>query len=290
MTDALAAYTDHRDLLFTIAYQMLGSAADAEDVLQETWIRWAGVDHRRVRDQRSYLASAVARLSLNRLRTLKRQRETYVGQWLPEPIATREIGDDAELAEAVSFAMLVVLETLSPAERVVFVMREVFGFGHDEIAEVLEKSPQAVRKIASRARAHVRERRERTPVTSAEHVEASDRFFRAVAEGDLQQLIDALAPGVVLLSDGGGIRSAVVRPIVGVEKVIRFIRGVRPPEELLHFERQVVNGAPSQIIYVEGLLDTVVTTQVQHGRVAGIYICRNPLKLQRLASVVPLRR
>lgn len=291
MPGPLSAFTGHRNLLFTIAYEMLGSAADAEDVVQETWLRWSDVDHDAVREPRAYLASTTARLSLNRLRSLRRRRETYVGQWLPEPVATDEdVSRDVELADATSYAMLVVLESLSPTERAVFVMREVFGFEYREIADAVEKSEDAVRQIASRARTHVRERREHATVTAAEHAAVSERFFRAAADGDVQQLMDVLAPGVVLLSDGGGLKTAVLRPIVGVDKVLRFMDGVRPAEEQLRFETRSVNGAPALVICIDDVLDTLVSTRVRDGRIVEIYVLRNPHKLERITRAIPLRR
>ena len=167
MTTGTDAFVKHRNLLFTVAYEMLGSAADAEDVIQETWLRWAEVDRAEVRDDRAYLVRIATRLSLNRLRTLARQRETYVGPWLPEPLLTTpDVADDLELADSVSTAMLVVLETLTPTERAVFVLREVFDVGYDEIAAAVEKSPAAVRQIAHRARNHVEARQPREQVSS----------------------------------------------------------------------------------------------------------------------------
>lgn len=278
-------------MLFTVAYEMLGSAADAEDVLQEAWLRWSDVDHSQVRNMRAYLAQTVARLSLNRLRTLKRQRETYVGPWLPEPVATsQDIERDVELAESVSLAMLVVLESLSPTERAVFVMREVFGFDYGDIADAVDKSEAAVRQIAHRARTHVRERREHARVSTEEHAEVSERFFRASMEGDIQQLMDALAPGVVLMSDGGGVAKAALNPIYGRDKVLRFLQGVRPEEHRMRFERGTLNGAPALLVHIDGVLDTVVATHVHGGLITELYVMRNPHKLRRVETVVSLRR
>src|SRR5688572_5799915 len=200
MDSATEAFVAHRNLLFTVAYEMLGSAADAEDVLQETWLRWAGVDLEMVRDQRAYLVRITTRQALNRMRTLGRRKESYVGPWLPEPLLTApDVAEDVELAESVSMAMLVVLESLSPLERVVFVLREVFGFDYADVAAATSRSEEAVRQLASRARKHVHARRPELRVDAeAEHVAAS--FFAATAGGDLQQLMDLLAPDVVLLS------------------------------------------------------------------------------------------
>src|SRR5580698_4484379 len=221
---ATEAFLAHRNLLFTVAYEMLGSAADAEDVLQETWLRWAGVDLGEVRDPRAYLVRITARQALARLRTLGRRRETYVGPWLPEPLLTApDVADDVELAESVSMAMLLVLETLTPTERAVFVLREVFELPYDEIAESVDKSPAAVRQIAHRARAHVAARRPRGVVSPAETRDALAAFQRAAETGDLQQLADILAPDVVFLGDGGGIAQAVRTPIVGAGRVARLL-------------------------------------------------------------------
>lgn len=283
MTDPAAAFTEHRDLMFTVAYEMLGASADAEDVVQESWLRWADVDHAAVRDARAYLVRVVTRLALNRLRTVKRQRESYVGTWLPEPlITTDDVADDVELAESVSFAMLVVLESLAPAERAVFLLRDIFGFDYDEIAEAVGKSNTAVRQIAHRARDHVRARRPRGTVTRADHEAVSDRFFRAAAGGDLQALMDVLAPDVVLLSDGGGKVRAALRPIIGQDKVLRFLDAVRPADEGLRVETAWVNGRRSMLIHIHGVLDTVVTSHVQDGVVREIYVIRNPEKLVRM--------
>ena len=195
---ATEAFVAHRNLLFTVAYEMLGSAADAEDVLQETWLRWAGVDLGTVRDQRAYLVRITTRQALSLLRTLGRRKEAYVGPWLPEPLLTTpDVALDVELADNVSMAMLLVLETLTPTERAVFVLREVFEVTYDEIAEAVGKSPAAVRQIAHRARAHVAARRPRGVVSPAETRDALEAFQRAAETGDLQRLLDILAPDVV---------------------------------------------------------------------------------------------
>ena len=216
MDRATEGFVAHRNLLFTVAYEMLGSAADAEDVLQETWLRWAGVDLGTVRDQRAYLVRITTRQALSRLRTLGRRKESYVGPWLPEPLLTAPgVAEDVELADSVSMAMLLVLETLTPAERAVFVLREVFDLAYDEIAEAVGKSPAAVRQIAHRARAHVAARRPRGVVSPAETRDALEAFQRAVETGDLQGLLDILAPDVVLLGDGGGVVQAALAPVAG---------------------------------------------------------------------------
>src|SRR6202051_4386948 len=210
-------FVTHRGLLFTVAYEMLGSATDAEDVVQETWLRWAGVDRSEVGDPRAYLVRTVTRQALNRLRTVSRLREDYGGEWLLEPLHTRPDGaEDAELAVNVSIAMLTVLETLGPAERAVFVLHEVFETPYDEIAEVVGKTPAAVRQIAHRAREHVAARRPRMQVDRAQQEATVEKFMAAISSGDLHGLLDVLAPDVVLIADGGGLVRAAHKPITGV--------------------------------------------------------------------------
>ncbi|WP_433357342.1 sigma-70 family RNA polymerase sigma factor [Microtetraspora malaysiensis] len=216
VNSATEAFLAHRNLLFTVAYEMLGSAADAEDVLQETWLRWAGVDLGTVLDLRAYLIRITTRQALKRLRTLDRRKESYVGPWLPEPLLTSpDVAEDIELAESVSMAMLLVLETLGPTERAVFVLREVFALEYDEIAEAVDKSPAAVRQIAHRARSHVAARRPRGAVSAAQIRDALEAFQSAVETGDLQRLLDILAPDVVLVADGGGLKQAARRRFRG---------------------------------------------------------------------------
>ncbi|MFB6552956.1 RNA polymerase sigma-70 factor [Streptomyces sp. NPDC056405] len=289
---ATEAFVAHRNLLFTVAYEMLGLAADAEDVLQETWLRWAGVDLATVRDRRAYLVRITTRQALNRLRTLGRRKESYVGEWLPEPLLTTpDVAEDVELADSVSMAMMLVMETLTPTERAVFVLREVFDLGYDEIAEAVDKSPAAVRQTAHRARLHVAARRPRGVVSRAESRDALDAFQRAVRTGDLQGLLDILAPDVVLLGDGGGIKQAVLRPVTGADKVARLLLGglVKLPVEMSMDPAQV-NGHPALVIRLDGELDTVVAVRFDDGRISGLYAVRNPEKLSRMRRETALRR
>ena len=287
-----AVFVAHRNLLFTVAYELLGSAADAEDVLQETWLRWAGVDLDTVRDPRAYMVQIATRRALTRLRTLGRRRESYVGPWLPEPLLTApDVAEDVELAESVSMAMLLVMETLTPTERAVFVLREVFDLGYDEIAEAVDKSPQAVRQIAHRARAHVAARRPRGGATPSETRAALESFQLAVETGDLQSLLDVLAPDVVALSDGGGVKQAVLRPVVGAEAVAQRLVTFR---DIVGVELSLVpvevNGCPALIMRLNGELDSVVAVRVEGGLVTGIYTVRNPEKLSRMGRVTALSR
>jgi len=287
---ATEMFVAHRDLLFTVAYEMLGSAADAEDVLQETWLRWVEVDAARVDDPRAYLVRITTRQSLNRLRAMKRRRESYVGQWLPEPLLTSpDVAEDVELAESVSMALLVVLETLSPTERAVFVLREVFGAPYEEIAEAVGKSVAAVRQIAHRARRHINARRPRRAASLYEARAASESLRRAVETRDLRGLFDMLAPDVVWVSDGGGLRQASLRPVVGADKVARLIAGILGKVDGVVTARPaMLNGAPALITHVDGELDGVVAMRVENGRITGIYYVRNPEKLTRVDRQTPL--
>ena len=289
---ATEAFVAHRNLLFTVAYELLGSAADAEDVLQETWLRWVGVDLDAVRDQRAYLVRITTRQALSRLRTLSRRKESYVGTWLPEPLLTApDVAEDVELAESVSMAMLLVLETLTPTERAVFVLREVFDLAYDEIADAVDKSPSAVRQIAHRARAHVAARRPRGVVSAAETRGALDAFQRAIETGDLQSLLDNLAPDVVLLGDGGGVKQAVPRPIVGADRVARLLAaGVPRIDGEVSVEPVQINGSPALIVRLNGEIDDVVAVRIDDGLITGLYIVRNPEKLSRVERETAVSR
>ncbi|GLI03477.1 RNA polymerase sigma-70 factor [Phytohabitans aurantiacus] len=289
---ATEAFVTHRNLLFTVAYEMLGSAADAEDVLQETWLRWSGVDLETVRDQRAYLVRITTRQALTHLRTLGRRKESYVGPWLPEPLLTApDVAEDVELADSVSMAMLLVLETLTPTERAVFVLREVFDLNYDEIAGAVDKTPATVRQIAHRARAHVAERRPRGVVSADESRRALEAFRRAVETGDLQSLVDQLAPDVVMLGDGGGVVQAVVRPIVGYDKVSRLLSvGLPRIAGLASVEPAQVNGGPALIVRLDGKVDNVVAVRIDDGLISGLYIVRNPEKLSRIERETAVSR
>jgi len=261
-------------------------------VIQEAWLRWANVDHDQVRDERAYLVRITTRLALNRLRTLARQRETYVGPWLPEPLLTTpDVADDIELADSVSTAMLVVLETLTPTERAVFVLREVFDVGYDEIAAAVDKSPAAVRQIAHRARNHVGARQPREQVTGRQRQEILDRFVTATRTGDIQSLMDVLAPDVLLVTDGGGVKQAALRPILGRDKALRFLVGVAtkggPVDRV---DRTMLNGREALQFVINGEVDTVLSILVEDGLVAAMYVVRNPDKLTRLADATRLTR
>jgi RNA polymerase sigma-70 factor (ECF subfamily) len=287
---ATEAFVTHRNLLFTVAYEMLGSATDAEDVLQETWLRWVEVDLEQVCNERAYLVRIVTRQALNRLRMMSRRKESYVGPWLPEPLLTApDVAQDMELAESVSMAVMLVLETLSPTERAVFVLREVFDVGYDEIAASVDKTPAAVRQIAHRARRHVDARRPRQVVSQKEKREALESFVRALEGGDLQGLLDVLAPEVVYMGDGGGVKHAVLRPIVGADKVARLLAGRLGKNSIpIAFGHTQVNGGPALAVHLDGELEAIMTARVEDGRITGLYFVRNPEKLSHVESETPL--
>jgi RNA polymerase sigma-70 factor (TIGR02957 family) len=288
-------FVAHRGLLFTVAYEMLGSAADAEDVVQETWLRWDAIGEvarAEVDDPRAFLVRMVTRKALDRLRSNARRREEYIGEWLPEPLLTApDVADDVELAESVSIAMLTVLETLTPTERAVFVLREVFDTPYDEIAEAVGKSAAAVRQVAHRAREHVAARRPRMEVSRTEQQAVVERFVAAVSQGDLQGLLDVLAPDVVLVADGGGVVQAVVNPVIGAKKVANLLRPfnrLAPDAEILPV---LLNGAVGvRIVGTVDGADPAISFVVEAGRISRIYASRNPAKLGRIDAQATLSR
>ena len=284
----------HRSLLFTVAYEMLGSAADAEDVVQETWLRWTDLrddGQAEVRNPRAYLVRIVTRQALNRLRTLSRRREEYVGEWLPEPVLTSpDVAEDVEFAESVSIAMLTVLETLTPTERAVFVLREVFDLPYEEIAEAVGKGTATVRQVAHRAREHVAARRPRMQVDRSEQAQVVERFMTAVTTGDVQGLMDVLAPDVVLVADGGGLAQAVRRPVKGADRVAAFLSVFPRVGTGAEVAAIWLNGAPAARIDIPQFGTTVVSFAVESGRVTRVYAMRNPSKLARLDEQAELTR
>ena len=285
-----------RPLLFTIAYEILGSATESDDVLQDSYLRWSQVDLGDVQDTKSYLARLVTRQALNALRAGARRREDYVGPWLPEPLLLDEQDPSADvlLAESVSMAMLVLLETLGPDERAVFVLREVFGFGYDEIASAVGKSEPATRQIAHRAREHVQARRRRfAPVDPDQNARITAEFMAAAADGDVHAVMSMLAPDVVWTADSGGKASAARRPVIGADKVARALvgmisRGVQMPE--VRAEMVVCNSAPAVLIYAADPLEGVVTVEIADGKISNFYAMRNPDKLAAVATVRKISR
>ncbi|TMS50613.1 RNA polymerase sigma-70 factor [Mycobacterium sp. DBP42] len=289
-TEHAERFTLLRPLLFTIAYEIIGTATESDDVLQESYLRWAEVDLDTVRDTKAFLAQLVTRQSLNALRAQSRRREEYVGPWLPEPllltadnIDPRDPSTDVVLAESVSMAMLVVLETLTPDERAVFVLREVFGFSHDEIASAIDKSASAVRQMAHRAREHVQSRRKRfEPVDLEESNRVTEEFLTAAATGDIDGLLALLAPDAVYTADSGGKATAARRPVVGAQKVAAMLVGLfRAGERIpgLTFERITCNGEPAVMIRSDAGMEGVFTVEVIDGKITHFYAMRNPDKL-----------
>lgn len=291
--DATASYLEYRDLLMGIAYRLLGRLADAEDVVQEAWLRWSVVEHEQVENPRAFLVRVTSRLALDRLRRIKARREAYVGEWLPEPVLTADAPDPSEhveLTESVSLAMLVVLETLSPLERAVFVLNEAFAVSHAELAQILGRSEVAVRQVASRARRHVEERRPRYDRDPATRRLVTERFLAAAANGDVMGLLAVLAPGVTLITDGGGVVRAALRPIYGVERVLRFLAAIQAregftPQDFLPLS---VNGAAGVLVDQAGGYKAVVAWESRDGLVERIYLVSNPHKLAGL-QLEPLR-
>lgn len=287
-------FLTHRSLLFTVAYEMLSSAVDAEDVVQEAWLRWAdlGEDGQTgVRDPRAYLVRIVTRQALNRLRTVARRREEYVGEWLPEPVLTSpDVAEDVELAESISIAMLTLLETLTPIERAVFVLREVFDVPYEEIAETVGKTTASVRQIAHRAREHVAARRPRMHVDRTEQERVVERFLAAVTTGDVQGLMDIIAPDVILVADGGGVAQAARHPVAGADRVMAYLAAVPRVVTEAEVSTLWVNGAPAARIDSAQFGTTVITLAVENGRITRIYAMRNPHKLARLHEPAELTR
>jgi RNA polymerase sigma-70 factor (TIGR02957 family) len=294
MSDATAVFAEHRRLLFTVAYQMLGSVADAEDAVQDAWLRWSRVDPASVADPRAYLVQITTRLALDRLRSAQHRRESYVGPWLPEPLVTEPVGaarppdpaEAAEVAEQVSLAMLVVLETLSPLERAVFVLREVFGLSVAEVARALDRSESAVRQLAHRSREHVEARRPRFDTDRRSAREVTERFLAACIGGDVDALLAAMAPDVVLISDGGGKAKAALRPIVGADKVARFLvatTATGTDDPTLEIAIADLNGAPAVVARTAAGPLLAAQLVLVGGRIEEVLIVRNPDKLAGLA-------
>ncbi|GGV23901.1 putative sigma factor [Streptomyces longisporoflavus] len=289
--DPADEFTAHRALLFSIAYEILGSVADAEDVLQDSYLRWRSVDHASVENARAYLARIVTRQALGVLRSAVRRREQYVGPWLPEPLQTSAAGDASDgidhvlTGEAVTTAMLLVLESLTPTQRAVFVLREVFGFDYAEIAAAVDKSEDAVRQLNRRARNSVRARRQTAVAGPAEAQPIAERFMTAATTGDVQGLMDLLAPDVVFLADGGGNVTAVRQPVVGPDKVARLLlglldKGARMGE--LDIRVGTYNGMHSVVVLIDGRLDQMTSVEIRGDAVTAVYCVRNPEKLNSI--------
>jgi len=280
-----AIFTTHRRLLFDVAYRMTGSVADAEDLVQEAWLRWSTVDQATVENPKAYLVRTVTNLSLNQLTSARARRESYVGPWLPEPLLTQpDSSREVEMAESISLAMLVVLETLAPLERAVFLLHDVFGYSHAEIAAIVDRSEAAVRQTASRARAHVAARRPRFDADERAGRVAAERFRAACAGGDLAGMLELLAPDVVAWTDGGGLVSAARRPLIGPDHVARWVMGVvaKPAVAGTTLEVAEVNGAPGLVARLAGQPVGAIGLDLVDGLVVGVRIIVNPDKLRGL--------
>jgi len=294
MDDLTAVFERHRDLMFAVAYRMLGSAADADDVVQDAWLRWSGADRSDVGEPRAYLVRIVTNLAINRLTSARAKRETYVGPWLPEPVLTApDVAETAELAESVSFAMLLVLEKLTPVERAVFVLREAFGFSHAEIADATGRTEAGVRQLAHRARERVRDGRPKYAPDRAEQRRVTTEFLEACRDGDLDRLMRVLAPDVVLWSDAGGKRTAARNPVYGADKVARLIFGLMAKlfwANGASYEFAEINGGVGVILNdAPGYEGMVLVPEIVDGRVTGLRAVLNPDKLGAVQRGAVLR-
>ncbi|AYG79064.1 ECF RNA polymerase sigma factor SigJ [Streptomyces hundungensis] len=286
------AFQQYRTLLFSVAYRILGTAADAEDVVQDAWLKWSAADRSQVADPKAYLTRIISNLAMELLRSTRHQRETYVGPWLPEPILTGpDTADGVVAADSVSMALLVVLETLSPLERAVFVLKEVFAFSYGEIAQAVERSEPAVRQAAHRAREHVQARRPRFATDRTRQHDVAERFFAAATGGDINTLMELLSPDVTLWTDGGGKVRQALKPVIGLETVARWFaalgstsyQGVEPGQ--MRAELTSINGGPGLVFQGP---DRVIATMTfdfdAEGRISAIHNVANPDKLHAVAD------
>jgi RNA polymerase sigma-70 factor (TIGR02957 family) len=283
--EAERLFAEHRGLLQAVAYRVLGSVADAEDVVQDAWLRWSRVDIAGINDAEGYLVRVATRLAIDRLRSARVRRESYVGPWLPEPMLTSpDIADDVVLADSVSTAMLLVLEALSPRERAVFVLREAFGYSYAEIAGVVERSEATVRQIARRAKVAVEARRRRYDTDQATRRQATERFLAAAFGGDLRALMEVLAPGVTLVSDGGGVTPAPRKTIHGLQRVARALVtfAKRKPEDA-NAQVLQINGGPGIVIFSGRTPVLAITLHLMDGVIETVHVVSNPKKLTGVA-------
>jgi RNA polymerase sigma-70 factor (ECF subfamily) len=289
----LETFNQHRSLLFAIAYRMLGTVTDAEDMVQETFLRWQQTAEATVKSAKSYLSTIITRLCIDHLRSARVQREQYVGPWLPEPIMTQQQTDDpaaqVELADSLSIAFLVVLERLSPIERAVFLLREVFEYDYDEIAQMVGKSPANCRQILRRSRQHITAQRPRFSVSQQQQEQITAKFLEASTQGDLQGLMSLLAKDVIFWSDGGGRVAAALKPLQGAVKVTRFLLAIRSKWLSTSIAQIIeINGQPGMITRVDGCVHSVTTFDIVDGSIQSIYVVRNPEKLKRMSRMANL--
>lgn len=283
MPEPDADFEQHRPALARLAYRMLGSLADTDDVLQEAYLRWTREGRAPVASPRAYLFSVVTNLCIDRRQAIEARKESYIGPWLPEPVVETEPASGLEVAESVSLALLVVLESLTPTERAAYLLKRVFDYGYEEIASVLGKSEPACRQLVSRAERHVYERRPRFEADVAEAERLTGAFITACATGDLDGLLAILAPDVVFLSDGGGKVTAARAPVVGADRVARLSLGLaRKARAGVEFRRVRVNGRPGVMAIYQGHIANVLTLDIADGRIVACYTVRNPEKLARV--------
>lgn len=283
-------FEEYRDYLFSIAYRMLGSVMEAEDMVQEAYLRWQEVDLAEVQSPKSYLATIVTRLCLDQLKSARARREQYIGPWLPEPlIADPDKGPTQALdrAESLTMAFLVLLETLQPEQRAAYILREVFDYGYDEIAEMLDKTEAACRQMVSRARKYIEERRPRFEASREDSERAVEQFIAAVNGGDMQALLNVLEADVVWTSDGGGMRGVARRPIEGAERVARFALSLAEMAPAATSARRIwINGGPGLMIDVEGRPYAALSFELTNGQIAAVRAVVNPEKLTHLSGAM----
>lgn len=301
-TRAAEAFNEHRRLLTSVAYRVLGRWSDAEDVVQEAWLRWSAADYAKVEDPKAFLVTVTTRLAIDQLRKVQTRKESYVGPWLPEPVLTRDgtdtspdAADRVVLDDTVSLAMLLVMETLSPLERAVFVLREAFDYSFAEIAAMLDRTEPAVRQLLVRARTHVHEKRPRYPLDDSQRQSIADRFLAACVGGDIRPLLELLSPEVTLVADGGGVITAARRPVLGADHVARFVLGIvekysKLMEDGADLRIDVapggVNGAPAIVAFLDGKVLYVYTLDLdEEGRIRTVFGMANPEKLDGVRAL-----
>lgn len=282
---ASPSFNDMRPRLIRVAYRMLGSIADAEDVVQDAYIRWLALDHESVRQPAALLRTIVTRLCLNELNSARRRRETYIGPWLPEPFIN---ADEVDVMDDITFPLMVALERLSPLERAAFLLHDVFGLAFDDVAEALDRKPSTCRKLATRARTHIHKARPRFPITKEQGMEFAAAFFAASRHGDMRKLRTLLADDVTAYSDGGGKVSASLVPLAGIHAVMerhaQLARDFgRSPSRLVRYA--LIDGIPGFVTIEEGGLVQTTALQIERGKIIAIFITRNPDKLRHLDGV-----